>query len=45
MIMDFEDYFNEQFDINAILFAESRKEQFEEFCLNRFQQRGVDRDE
>jgi hypothetical protein len=42
---DFEDYYQAKFDDNALLFAESREEEFEDFCWNKFVQLGVDRDE
>jgi hypothetical protein len=41
----YNDWFSFNFDNNAIAYAESKEEEFEEFCLNKFQQIGVDRDE
>ena len=38
----FMDWFQHNFDNNAIKYAESREEDFEEFCFNKFQQIGVD---
>jgi hypothetical protein len=39
----YQDWFNKNFDSNAESFAEKYDELFEEFCLNRFQQIGVDK--
>ena len=41
----FSEWYFDNFDTNAVCFAESRLDDFEEYCLKRFIQSGEDRNE
>lgn len=40
---DFNDWYSNKFEDNAIAYAEKMEEEFEEFCFQRFTQLGVDK--
>lgn len=41
----YQDWFNDYYDVNIAAFAEKMESEFDDFCLNKFQQRGVDSDD
>ena len=41
----FNDWFSNKFKENAVMFAESKDDEFEEFCFNRYSQDPYDPDE